>query len=90
MDGNSKVEELYRQISSLNKENKMLKTENINLQNDLDQYVNLVVSKEKYIIDLQQQLNNANVRISNLENMLVVKIGRKIKRTIRKIQSGVE
>ena len=90
MDGNSKVEELYRQISSLNKENKMLKAENINLQNDLDQYVNLVVSKEKYIIDLQQQLNNANVRISNLENMLVVKIGRKIKRTIRKIQSGVE
>lgn len=90
MDGNSKVEELYRQISSLNKENKMLKAENINLQNDLDQYVNLVVSKEKYIIDLQQQLNNANVRISNLENMLVVKIGRKIKRTIRKIQSGVK
>lgn len=90
MDGNSKVEELYRQISSLNKENKILKAENINLQNDLDQYVNLVVSKEKYIIDLQQQLNNANVRISNLENMLVVKIGRKIKRTIRKIQSGVK
>lgn len=90
MDGNSKVEELYRQISSLNKENKMLKAENINLQNDLDQYVNLVVSKEKYIIDLQQQLNNANVRISNLENMLVVKIGIKIKRTIRKIQSGVK
>ena len=90
MDGNSKVEELYRQISSLNKENKMLKAENINLQNNLEQYVNLVVSKEKYIIDLQQQLNNANVRISNLENMLVVKIGRKIKRTIRKIQSGVK
>lgn len=90
MDGNSKVEELYRQISSLNKENKILKAENINLQNDLDQYVNLVVSKEKYIIDLQQQLNNANVLISNLENMLVVKIGRKIKRTIRKIQSGVK
>ena len=90
MDGNSKVEELYRQISSLNKENKILKAENINLQNDLDQYVNLVVSKEKYIIDLQQQLNSANVRISNLENMLVVKIGRKIKRTIRKIQSGVK
>ena len=90
MDGNSKVEELYRQLSSLNKENKILKAENINLQNDLDQYVNLVVSKEKYIIDLQQQLNNANVRISNLENMLVVKIGRKIKRTIRKIQSGVK
>lgn len=90
MDGNSKVEELYRQISSLNKENKILKAENINLHNDLDQYVNLVVSKEKYIIDLQQQLNNANVRISNLENMLVVKIGRKIKRTIRKIQSGVK
>lgn len=90
MDGNSKVEELYRQISSLNKENKILKAENINLQNDLDQYVNLVVSKEKYIIDLQQQLNNANVRISNLENMLVVKIVRKIKRTIRKIQSGVK
>ena len=90
MDGNSKVEELYIQISSLNKENKILKAENINLQNDLDQYVNLVVSKEKYIIDLQQQLNNANVRISNLENMLVVKIGRKIKRIIRKIQSGVK
>ena len=90
MDGNSKVEELYIQISSLNKENKILKAENINLQNDLDQYVNLVVSKEKYIIDLQQQLNNANVLISNLENMLVVKIGRKIKRTIRKIQSGVK
>ena len=90
MDGNSKIEELYIQISSLNKENKILKAENINLQNDLDQYVNLVVSKEKYIIDLQQQLNNANVLISNLENMLVVKIGRKIKRIIRKIQSGVK
>lgn len=90
MDGYSNVEELYRQISSLKKENKILKAENINLHNDLDQYVNLVVSKEKYIIDLQQQLNNANMQISNLENMLVVKIGRKIKRTIRKIQSDVK
>lgn len=90
MDGYSNVEELYRQISSLKKENKILKAENINLHNDLDQYVNLVVSKEKYIIDLQQQLDNANMQISNLENMLVVKIGRKIKRTIRKIQSDVK
>lgn len=86
MENSVTIEKMNSEISVLHKENEMLKGENIALQNELEQYANLVATKEKYAVEIRQQLAVTQARLTSLEANPVVKAGRFVKRVLRKVK----